>query len=261
MNFIKKLFSDKKMLSQGISLLVSFVALVVVVIAMLPGTRAWLARNDDVSSNGMSLTAKSEWMRFADTFTAKAVINDIEVASGIHKRDADDMYYLWNGSDFELDAQGNKQTLSYKSLYPGEYIEITLKFTCSQDRIGKGYTLYFDGLDNSDTFTTVATSTSSSATYSILGVYKLFVQQSDGSFEDKGFLYDFSSSTEGQPTTVDIASGVFDQSSMDSDGYVTLTLRLQVDLEQYNGLPGTYANLLSEKTAKIQAIVIAPKEV
>ena len=45
-----------------------------------------------------------------------------------------------------------------------------------------------------------------------------------------------------------------------NDGYITVKFRLYIDLEQYNTLQGKYPNLLSEKNAVIDNIVLAPQE-
>jgi len=60
--------------------------------------------------------------------------------------------------------------------------------------------------------------------------------------------------------TFAITEGMLNKSDMDAEGYITLKFRLYIDLEQYNTLNGTYSNLLSEKNAVIDNIVLAPKE-
>lgn len=256
MNGLKKFFSNKKLVSSAVMSLLMFVALTTVTFSMLRGTKAWFAQNKVTNAKGMTLTAKEDSMHFADTFTAKVVMGGTQIAYDTYKRDTDGMYYLWDEETegFSLDSNGNKQALIYSGLYPGEYVEITMKITCTESKLGSDYQLYFSDLSGSDTFTT-----SKGIEYSVLGVYRLEVKgDSDDSWTDKGFLDTYDDETEGV-NTFDVTDGTWDTNEME-DGYVTVTFRLYVDLTQYLKLEGTTQNMLSEKTISIGAVVLAPKE-
>ena len=260
MSLLKKLLSDKKVVASALSTLLLLVTVVTVFVVMLPRTKAWFAKNDNVTAGGMSLSAKEDYLRFDDTFTAKAVMGGVTVSQGTFKRADDGKYYLHDGNQFLL-TDGKKQSLFYDSLFPGEYIEFTMRFTCAEERINSGYKLYFQGLNKSDTFTTKTTDDSVGKTYSILGVYRLAVVSSVGGTEteiDKGFLDSYADDVTND--TFAITEGMLNKSDMDAEGYITLKFRLYIDLEQYNTLQGTYSNLLSEKNAVIDNIVLAPKE-
>lgn len=133
---------------------------------------------------------------------------------------------------------------------------MTLRFTCAPGREGSAYRMYFSGLAESDTFVTTA-----GVTYSILGVYRLSVRNAEnGAWEDKGFLADYGEGAAAVSDTVEITRGTLAPDKADADGYWSVTLRLTVDLAQYQKLEGIYSNLLSEKTAAIHSVVLAPGE-
>ena len=257
MSLLKKLLSDKKVVASALSTLLLLVTVVTVFVVMLPRTKAWFAKNDNVTAGGMSLSAKEDYLRFDDTFTAKAVMGNVTVSQGTFKRADDGKYYLHDGNQFLL-TDGKKQSLFYDSLFPGEYIEFEMRITCATERIGTGYRLYFGGLSKSDTFRTRLPDGSEGDEYSILGVYRLALVDADGKETDKGFLSDYTNNVTDDNQT--ITEGIWDKAAMDGNGYITVKFRLYIDLTQYYKLSGTYSNLLSEKSALIDNIVLAPKE-
>ncbi len=89
MNFLKKLFADKKAVRSAISGLLLLVSITVMLVAVLPKTKAWFAKNNQTTANGITLTAKNQYMRFDDAFTSKAIMNGVTVAEGNYKRHTD----------------------------------------------------------------------------------------------------------------------------------------------------------------------------
>lgn len=251
MKLFEKIRSHRKIIASALSLSVTLGILVFAVVTMLPRSLAWLASNRHTGASGMSLSATEDYLRFADSFSARAVMNNVDIASREFVRGKDGNYY------FTDPETGESDTLFYDSLFPGEHIEMTLRFTCAPGRVGGGYRLYFSELSESDTFVT-----RNQEEYSILGVYRLSVLQSDGTWQDKGFLAKYDGTAVAD--TVDITKGSFDTADAvtDENGvfYWSVTLRLTIDLEQYQNLDGIYSNLLSEKTAAIHSIVLAPGE-
>ena len=258
MSLLKKLLSDKKVVASALSTLLLLVTVVTVFVVMLPRTKAWFAKNDNVTAGGMSLSAKEDYLRFDDTFTAKAVMGNVTVSQGTFKRADDGKYYLHDGNQFLL-TDGKKQSLFYDSLFPGEYIEFEMRITCATERIGTGYRLYFSGLSKSDTFRTRLPDGSDGDEYSILGVYRLALVDDEGKETNQGFLSNYDTNETSDTQT--ITTGTWDKDKMNAnDGYITVKFRLYIDLEQYNTLQGKYPNLLSEKNAVIDNIVLAPQE-
>ena len=276
---IKKLITDKKLISSAASCLFLLVAIVIVVVAVMQKGLAWFSQNKNVTGSGMSLTVRADYMRFDDTFTAKAVMNETEIAAGTYRRDTDGKYYLLqedeNGSatsEFDT-SSGAKKSVFYDSLYPGEYIEMTFRFTCAESRRNEksGYKLYFDGLtpgkdsagNNTGCDTFEAGDGTNKMTYSILGIYRLEA----GTYNEKGtftpytnaggFLNDFTpiDNDHPAPATADIYKGNWSGAEWE-----TLTIRLHIDLSEYNKLPGVVSNLLAEKSARIASVVLAPDE-
>ena len=250
MKLLEKFKNHPKLLTTALSLVVTLAILIVAVVTMLPRSLAWFASNRRTTAGGMTLTAAEDYLRFADTFTAKAVMNDVEIASREFVRGQDGNYY------FTDPESGEESTLFYDSLFPGEHIEMTLRFTCAPGREGSAYRMYFSGLTESDTF-----ETTTGVTYSILGVYRLSVWNAEsGTWEDKGFLADYGEAGSAVSDMVEITRGILTPATADAEGYWSVTLRLTIDLAQYQQLEGIYSNLLSEKTAAIHSVVLAPGE-
>ena len=265
---IKKLITDKKLISSAASCLFLLVAIVIIVVAVMPKGVAWFSQNKNVSGSGMSLTARADYMRFDDTFTAKAVMNETVIASGTYRRDTDGKYYLLqvdengNATDEFDTSSGGKKSVFYDSLYPGEYIEMTFRFTCAESRRKEksGYKLYFDGLTpDKNNKTGCDTFEANKKEYSI---YRLQVGNYDdkdfNSLNDKGvFLNDLKPIDDSNPApaTADIFKGTWSGAEWE-----TITIRLHIDLTEYNKLEGVVSNLLAEKSARIASVVLAPNE-
>ena len=233
-------FKNKKIVSSMFFAVAMFLVLIFASVVFF-NTKAWFSSNKNTTSDGMQISATTDKMSFSDTLTAKAVMNGITVASGTYKKDTT----ATSGANYFDDA-GNP--ISYDSLYPGEYIEITVNFTCSDSLIGTGYKLSFSGLSGSDTFTY------NEIEYSVLGVYRVSVvtgtdENGKEIVEDKGFLSDYNN-----PGTIndkfEITTGTF------SEGGNTATFRLTIDLTQYKTLSGVATNTLSEKKVSIDRLVL-----
>lgn len=250
---MKGLLKNKKIIS---SLALTLTMLIVTLLAVIFFvTKAWFATNEKTNVDGLEVVASSEYITYSDTIDAKVVMNTVTVANGTYKRETDtNYYYLYDteNATWMLDDDGNKRAMSYDSLYPGEYIEISIKFTCSDSRLGSTYKLYFSGLTDSDTFE------HDDKTYSVLGVYKVVpvTYDSDGTAtEGTGrFLADYNASEIAD--TCEILTGTFNESDKDADGYFSASFRLYIDLEQYNKLSGVATNTLSEKIIKISKLVL-----
>lgn len=256
MNFLKKLFADKKAVRSAISGLLLLVSITVMLVAVLPKTKAWFAKNDQTTANGITLTAKNQYMRFDDTFTAKAIMNGVTVAEDNYKRHTDGKYYKVGEDGQFVEDNGKKSPLFYDSLYPGEDIELTFRITCSEDQIGKNFKIYLRGLDTSDKFVT-----REGETYSVLGVYKAYSAIGNNAEKEIGYIVDYSEGKKDAPQTFDLASGAWNKDEMDENGgFITVKIRFRIDLTNYNDLSGTYSNLLSEKSAHINDFVVAPAD-
>ena len=142
---------------------------------------------------------------------------------------------------------------------------MTFRFTCAESRRKEksGYKLYFDGLTpDKNNKTGCDTFTANEKEYSILGIYRLQVGNYDdkgfNSLNDKGvFLNDLKpiSDSNPAPATADIFKGTWSGAEWE-----TITIRLHIDLTEYNKLDGVVSNLLAEKSARIASVVLAPNE-
>ena len=249
MEKLRKLLRNRAVIAAALPCAAALVVLVVALAAILPRTLAWFASNKNVSGGGMSLSAAEDYLRFADTFSA-----------GVYMPRADGtVVTVTPETTFTRDktsgnyADGEGKTLSLDSLFPGEYIEMNFRVTCSPGRRTGSFCMYFSGLGESERFDV------GGVEYSILGVYRLEVSVNGGEWSDRGYLASYGE-TPTYPDTVDILRDEAWPDGMGDDDYVSVSVRLYVDLGQYNRLEGRSSNLLSNKTVTVSAIVLAPEE-
>ncbi len=244
--------SDKsgnyRKIARSISCALMLFVLLIVSIAAFFGAKAWFASNKEANAGGMSLSVKTDFMKFADTFTAKAVMGNVTIREGTFKRDDDLNYYLYDEKSGQFVTENGKKTsLSYDSLYPGEYIEFEMKVTCSEQRKGEKFSLYFEGLEGSDKFSV------NGVDYSILGVYKIVSE----TYPDGEYMAKYDENGSEFPNRRHILDKEF---VPEEDGYMSVSFRLYIDIGQYRELKGAATNLLSEKKIKISGVVLEPEE-
>lgn len=243
----------------NLNLISSFVMLIITGALLLSISLAWFSENDRVNATGMTISATDERVEFGSSVTVKRFIDDC-VIEELEFRVPDDepdgsQYYLWDsvGGAFALDDVGEKIPISIAGLLPGETVDLTFSYICTDSLEGRSLAIYFDRIV-ADTFSEMD---GASTSHSVLGVYKISADQGDTGFSDPEWVVTSVSGTEDTPPTrVDIIyNTTWSAADVAAGAYKTVTVRLDFDLEQYTKLL-TATNQLSEKEFSIGALRI-----
>ena len=241
------------------SLISSFVMLIIIGALLISISLAWFSENDRVNATGMTISATDGRVEFGSSVTVKRFIDDY-VIEELEFRVPDDepdssQYYLWDstGGAFALDDVGEKIPISIAGLLPGETVDLTFSYICTDSLEGRSLAIYFDRIV-ADTFSEMD---GASTSHSVLGVYKISANQDDVEFSAPEWVVTSVSGTEDtSPTRIDIIdSTTWSTEDVAAGAYKTVTVRLDFDLEQYTKLL-TATNQLSEKGFSIGALRI-----
>ena len=241
------------------NLISSFVMLIITGTLLISISLAWFSKNDRVNATGMTISATDERVEFGSSVTVKRFIDDY-VIEELEFRVPDDepdssQYYLWDntGGAFALDDVGEKIPISIAGLLPGETVDLTFSYICTDSLEGRSLAIYFDRIV-ADTFSEMD---GASTSHSVLGVYKISADQGGTGFSDPEWVVTSVSGTEDtSPTRIDIIdSTTWSTADVAAGAYKTVTVRLDFDLGQYTKLL-TATNQLSEKGFSIGALRI-----
>ncbi len=262
----KRLLKNKQVLKAAASCLVLLVLTISAAALLGDRTAAWFSNNKNVNAGGMTVSVANERYRFDDSFSVKAMLNNVELASTTYKRSGlgTDFYLVDENGDFVKNGE-NYQPPFFDSLFPGEYLEFTFRITCTEGMKNRGYRILFRdfGKEADTLFTTVAVGAAPAATYSVLGVFCVKQVTDETTAGDGAFLtsYENGAATPEEVTVPDfVLAAEGDFTNADADGFVTVKIRLTVNLSQYTKLSGTTSNLLSEKIIRIGSVYLGPKE-
>ena len=241
------------------NLISSFVMLIITGTLLISISLAWFSENDRVNSTGMTISATDERVEFGSSVTVKRFIDDY-VIEELEFRVPDDepdssQYYLWDSESdaFKLDDGGERIPISIAGLLPGETVDLTFSYICTDSLEGRSLAIYFDRIV-ADTFSEIDSAFTS---HSMLGVYKISADQGGTGFSTPEWMVTSVSGTEDtSPTRVDIIDNTtWSAADVAAGVHKTVTVRLDFDLEQYTTLL-TATNQLSEKFFSIGAIRI-----
>lgn len=263
----KRLLKNKQVLKAAASCLVLLVLTISAAALLRDRTAAWFGNNKNADASGMTVSVANERYRFDDSFSVKAMLNNVELAGATYKRlgSGTDFYLVDDNGDFVKNGD-DYQPPFFDSLFPGEYLEFTFRVTCTDGMKNLGYRILFRdfGKEADTLFTTVATDTTPAATYSVLGVFCVKQVTDEASAGDGEFLTSYENGGAATPEEVTVPDFVLaaegDFADADADGFVTVKIRLTVNLSQYTKLSGTTSNLLSEKIIRIGSVYLGPKE-
>lgn len=263
----KRLLKNKQVLKAAASCLVLLVLTISAIALLGDRTAAWFSNNKKAGASGMTVSVANERYRFDDSFSVKAMLNDVELAAATYKRSGSgtDFYLVDENGEFVKNG-ADYQPPFFDSLFPGEYLEFTFRITCTEGMKSRGYRILLQdfGKEADTLFTTVGTETAPAATYSVLGVFCVKQMTDEALPGDGEFLTSYENGGAASPEEVTVPSYVTaaegDFTNADADGFVTVKIRLTVNLSQYTKLSGTTSNLLSEKIIRIGSVYLGPKE-
>lgn len=240
------------------SLISSLVMLIIIGALLISITFAWFSENMRTNATGMTISATDERVEFGPSITVKRFIDDY-VIEELEFRVSDDdphssQYYLWDnvGSTFVVE-NGERVPITIAGLLPGETVDLTFSYICTDSLEGRSLAIYFDRIV-ADTFSEMD---SASTSHSVLGVYKISADQGGTGFSTPEWVVTSVSGTEDtSPSRVDIIDNTtWSAADVAAGVHKTVTVRLDFNLEQYTKLL-TATNQLSEKVFSIGAIRI-----
>jgi hypothetical protein len=242
------------------SLISSLVMLIIIgtLLISISISFAWFSENKQAKATGMTISATDERVEFGPSVTIKRFIGD-HVIEELEFRVPDDdphssQYYLWDSvSNAFVLENGERIPITIAGLLPGETVDLTFSYICTDSLEGRSLAIYFDRII-ADTFNEMD---GASTSHSVLGVYKISENQDDAGFSTPEWVVTSVSGTEDTtPTRVDIIdSTTWSTADVAAGIYKTVTVRLEFDLEQYTKLL-TATNQLSEKGFSIGALRI-----
>lgn len=240
------------------NLISSFVMLVITGTFLISISFAWFSENNRVKAGGMTISATDERVEFGQSVTVKRFIDDYVIEEREFRVPDDDpkssQYYLWDsvGGAFVLE-DGERIPITIEGLLPGETVDLTFSYICTDSLEGRSLGIYFDRIV-ADTFIEMD---GASTSHSVLGVYKISADQGGTGFSAPEWVVTNVSGTEDtSPSRVDIIdSTIWSATDVEAKEYKTVTVRLEFDLEQYTKLL-TATNQLSEKGFSIGALRI-----
>lgn len=220
----------------------------VVALVSLFKSYSWFTLTNSASADGVNLSSSSGAVTFGESLTTTRTLGTSVTVATYRLSGTNDRYYLYDDltSSFTTDGEGALVPFTLSAVIPGETLDIALSFTGTGDAKGNGWTFSLKDLSDA----TDGTFTAADGTYSVFGIYRIYVEES-GVFVDKGFIADYSLGPT-HPTAFTVASGSW------GSGTVDFTFRISVDLTQYKALSGTVTNQLSEKYVSIGQIRVEP---
>ena len=239
-------------------LISSFVILVVTGILLIACaftftfTFAWFSHNKEVSARGMQVSVADKRIELADTITVTRTLGQ-QVTTQTYRCEGDNDYYLYENGAFLTDEQGNRMPFHIPELLPGELVDVTFGYRCTDSLIGACISASLTEI-SSDTFAEID---HPDVLHSVLGVYRLSVKQGE-EFSQGDWLVEYASGVaeivpEKLPVFTDVVWSKV--SDVEEENFVWTTFRFEFDLEQY-GVLKTTTNLLSEKSFWIGALRI-----
>lgn len=239
-------------------LISSFVMLIIIGTLLISITFAWFSENKRANATGMTISATDERVEFGPSVIVKRFIDDYVIEELEFRVPDDDphssQYYLWDsvGRAFVLE-NGERVPITIAGLLPGETVDLTFSYICTDSLEGRSLAIYFDRIV-ADTFSEID---SASTSHSVLGVYKISADQGGTGFSTPEWMVTSVSGTKDtSPTRVDIIDNTtWSAADVAAGVHKTVTVRLDFNLEQYTKLL-TATNQLSEKFFSIGAIRI-----
>ena len=226
-------------------LITPIIMMVITGALLIASTLAWFSHNTQSGVTGLKVSVTDERITLGDTLTVTRALST-RVTTQIYKCEgSDNYYYLFEDGAYATDGDGNKIPFYISGLLPGETVDVSFTYTCTDSLIGRGISARLTDI-SSDTFTEIDYP---DIKHSVLGVYKYSAME-DGTFGEETWLVDYVSGTADDiPESVMLfENSVWSKvSETPEDNYVSASFRFDFDLEQYYTLR-TATNQLSEKS-------------
>ena len=241
-----------KTLKFNTKLLSSLFMMIIIAALLIASTFAWFSQNESTSVGGLAITVSDKRVKLADSIKVTRTLS--RSTEFEYRRDGNDLYYyLYEDGGFALDEEGNKIPFSISGLLPGETVDVTFSYTCTDSLIGENIKASLCGIE-ADTFVEID---HPDTDHSVLGVYK-YSSSAGGVLGEPTWIVEYVSGIDDEaPSTLTVFDGAewSKVSEVAEENYVNVTFRFEFDLEQYYTLK-TSTNQLSEKSFIIRELRI-----
>lgn len=277
-----------KLYGKQIKLILSSLCTLIVIILFMTSVYGWYTSNATATASSLQASSDNsnihlrEYIEIKRYFVSNGVAKEQE--DNTYKRvDSSNTYYKWDTEtlDFEYSDKEKKKKIpmSFDSIFPNEYLDITLWYYPDEMYKDNSYTINLTNFSDSngkfsETHTIGDTTETETFTHSVLGVYRVgevtttTTTNDDGTKTEKrsvnnwNWLCQYNGDYEADTTysSVTFKSGSFKSESTvtiegDKQAYYTTTFRIELSLEQLSSkMTYVSTNALSEKSITIGAI-------
>ncbi len=273
---------SNKFIIKQISLLISALITLAVTLVFITSIYGWYTTNNNASANSLKVSTENSNIHFSDYIQIKRyfVSNGSPTLqeNNIYKRlDGTNTYYKWDveKSSYITDTTTKARIpMFFDSLYPNEYLDVTLWYYPDQKYEDNDYTISLTNFNDtngkfSETHTIDGSTEVKTFTHSVLGVYRvgeIITSKAEDGTETQGvstwkWLCQYNGDYEDDTnfSFVTFKTGSFSDETkvndFNGDKYYTTTFRIEFSLEQLNSkIQNVSTNALSEKYVTIGAI-------
>ena len=210
-------------------------------------TFAWFSESRHAVASGFSINVTDKRITLSDTITVTRTLSSRQTTETFMRGEGA-VYYLYENGEFVLDEDGEMIPFSVAGLLPGETVDVTFSYTCTDSLIGSGIRASLSQI-TADAFNELE---HPDVAHSVLGVYKYSVM-TDGAFGEEAWMVEYASGVDDDmPDYIPLfENNVWEKvSETPSENYTSVTFRFDFDLAQYSTLK-TATNQLSEKSFSI----------
>jgi hypothetical protein len=237
------------------NLIISCIMLAIAFISVISSIFAWFVANDDSNASNIRVDTSNENLHLRDLIEIKRFYKGVLQSDYFFKRENNtDYYYRYDttNNQFVLDEENKKIGMDVTSIYPNEYVDVTIWYNIDQELVDKDYKIILTNFDDSNgKFNIKNAETNELFEHSALGIFKVG-EVIDNTFSNASYLLDYNgdylSDTVYNEVSVKRSNFSRENTEMISSiNYYKTTFRIQLDLTNYNEkLPHASTNALSE---------------
>ena len=238
------------------NLILSLGMLVLALVSVIASIFAWFTSNQQADASNISVDSSNENLYLRVLIEIKSSYKGVLQSDTFYKRlDGTDYFYEYDltGNQYILDSSNNKISMDFTSLYPNEYVDITLWYRIDSELIDKDYKIILTDFDDSNgKFSIKNNETGESFQHSALGIFGVGEVVDGTSPATYNYLLDYNGDYESDTVyrEVPVKRGKFSDETTEHIGnfdYYKTTFRILLDLTNYSSkLPHSSTNALSE---------------
>ncbi len=246
----------------------SIILLSFALISLIVGVYAWFTINSSVDTSSIDVVTSNDNVHFRDRIRIKRYYGNQLVFDKWYYRENENnknyYEYDFNSDSYILDDQNNKIPMKVTSLFPNEYIDISLWYYPDEEASENTYSLSVGSFDDTNgRFEEIDSSTNNSYTHSALGVFrvgKIDIDEDEEVVNNWSYLCQYNGDylEDTKFDNVRFYNGSFKTEEgvmINNKKYYQTNFRIQLNFDQYyNKLIYASTNVLSEKVISIGSI-------